>query len=68
MVGDSIAPAADALVKLTGVEDFRFSHLMTMEAVDTWLLTLSEISENPVPHRYQKQRAQLQDAMLDTQS
>lgn len=66
VVGESIASAAAALQKKTAVPEYRFSHLMTMETVDRWLMTLSRISGQPVPARWKKQRRQLQDAMLDT--
>ncbi|HEX19259.1 MAG TPA: nitrogenase iron-molybdenum cofactor biosynthesis protein NifN, partial [Acidiferrobacteraceae bacterium] len=50
----------------SGVPDYRFDHLMGLEAVDELLVTLAAISGNPVPECLQRQRTQLQDAMLDT--
>lgn len=66
VVGESLFPAADLLKERTGVPDHRFGLLMGLEAVDQWLVTLSNLSGNPVPPRLQRQRQQLQDAMLDT--
>ncbi|MCG8534950.1 MAG: nitrogenase iron-molybdenum cofactor biosynthesis protein NifN [Pseudomonadales bacterium] len=66
VVGDSIKAAAASLHKLTQVPDYHFSHLMTLESVDHWFQVLSKISQQPVPKRWRKHRAQLQDAMLDT--
>ena len=66
VIGESLADAADCLHERTGVPQYRFAHLMTMEAVDNWLLRLAEISQQPVKERWQKRRQQLQDAMLDT--
>jgi len=65
VVGQSLEPAAEALAARTGVPERRFGLLLGLEAVDGWLLALSEISGNPVPERWQRQRRQLQDAMLD---
>lgn len=66
VVGKSLNAAADLLKKRCAVPDFRFGHLMGLDEVDRWLMTLSEISEQPVPVKWQRHRSQLQDAMLDT--
>ena len=66
VVGESLFAAADLLHKRTNVPDHRFGHLMGLDVVDQWLMTLSTISGNPVPAKWQRHRAQLQDAMLDT--
>ncbi|MCQ4346756.1 nitrogenase iron-molybdenum cofactor biosynthesis protein NifN [Pseudomonas stutzeri] len=66
VVGPSLDAAADALAARSGVPEHRFGLLMGLDAVDAWLLALSRISGNPVPQRWQKQRRQLQDAMLDS--
>lgn len=66
VVGQSLHGAADALAARTGVPQRRFGLLLGLDAVDAWLLALAEISGNPVPERWQKQRRQLQDCMLDT--
>lgn len=66
VVGASMATAADLLKARTGVPDLRFDGLMGMDATDELLLTLSRLSGRPVPARLRRQRARLQDAMLDT--
>jgi len=66
VVGASLDGAAAALAARTGVPQRRFGLLLGLDAVDAWLLALAEISGNPVPARWQRQRRQLQDAMLDT--
>jgi len=65
VIGRSMCRAADTLQQLTGVPDYRFDHLMGLAATDTLLLALSAIAERPVPPKLERQRAQLQDAMLD---
>ncbi|WP_455204379.1 nitrogenase iron-molybdenum cofactor biosynthesis protein NifN [Kaarinaea lacus] len=66
VIGPSMNKAADILKEKTGVVDYRFDHLMGLEAVDKFVLALTQISNNPVPEKLTRQRAQLQDAMLDT--
>lgn len=66
VVGHSLAAAADVLTARTGVPERRFGLLLGLDAVDAWLMALAEISGNPVPQRWQRQRRQLQDSMLDT--
>ncbi len=65
VIGASLYKAADVLQKLTGVPDYRFEHLMGLEAVDRFIDALHRISNQPVPAKLERQRAQLQDAMLD---
>jgi nitrogenase molybdenum-iron protein NifN len=65
VIGASMDAAADLLQARTGVPDHRFQHLMGLTAVDALMQTLIAISGNPVPERVERQRAQLQDAMLD---
>jgi nitrogenase molybdenum-iron protein NifN len=65
VIGHSMNKAANALNKLTGVPDYRFDHLMGLEAVDALIHALQAISGEVVPLRLERQRAQLQDAMLD---
>jgi nitrogenase molybdenum-iron protein NifN len=66
VVGRSLNRAADALKRRTAVPDFRFDHLMGLDACDTLTQTLAQLSGQPVPTRIERQRAQLQDAMVDT--
>lgn len=65
VIGDSLKKAADELQRITGVPDYRFNHLMGLEATDQLINTLHEISGEAVPNKLERQRAQLQDAMLD---
>ncbi|EIJ35995.1 nitrogenase iron-molybdenum cofactor biosynthesis protein NifN [Thiothrix nivea] len=66
VIGASLNAAADLLKERTGVPDYRFDHLMGLEANDVFIDTLHQLSGEPVPQKLQRQRAQLQDAMLDT--
>ncbi len=66
VIGASLTPAADLLKARTGVPDFRFDTVMGLAAVDAFVATLAEISGQPVPEKIERQRAQLQDAMVDT--
>ena len=66
VVGPSLYKAADTLKECTGVPDYRFDHLMGLDMVDQLMVVLSELSQQPVPEKMERQRAQLQDAMLDT--
>ncbi|VAW34126.1 Nitrogenase FeMo-cofactor scaffold and assembly protein NifN [hydrothermal vent metagenome] len=66
VIGASMYKAADLLHARTGVPDYRFDHLMGLQATDALVKTLSDISGVPVPQKLERQRAQLQDAMLDT--
>lgn len=65
-IGRSIGNAATLLEARTGVPTYRFDHLIGLEASDAFTLTLSELSGLPVPAKLERQRAQLQDAMVDT--
>jgi nitrogenase molybdenum-iron protein NifN len=65
VIGASMNKAADHLKTLTGVPDYRFDHLMGLEAVDAFINALHQISGESVPAKLERQRAQLQDAMLD---
>ncbi len=42
-----------------------FGRLNTLKPVDRFMMLLSNISGNPVPGKYRRDRKQLQDAMLD---
>ena len=66
VVGASLARAGETLEQRTGVPTYRFDHLYGLHATDALLLALSKISAVPVPPRLERQRAQLQDAMVDT--
>ena len=66
VIGRSLHKAADLLRARSGVPDFRFDHLLGLDACDAFILALAEISGQPVPPAIERQRAQLQDAMVDT--
>ncbi len=66
VIGRSLDRAADSLYELTKVPEYRFDHLMSIDAIDRFVDTLRNLSSEPVPARLERQRAQLQDSMLDT--
>lgn len=66
VIGPSLNKAADLLKGKTGVPDYRFVGLMGLDDCDAFTQALAEISGNPVPERIDRQRAQLQDAMVDS--
>ena len=66
VIGASLDKAADLLQARTGVADHRFAGLMGLDACDDFTQALALISGQPVPARIDRQRAQLQDAMVDT--
>lgn len=67
VIGASLQRAADLLKARTGVHDYRFPGLMGLADCDAFVQALSEISGHPVPPSIERQRAQLQDAMVDCQ-
>ncbi len=66
VIGASLAGAADLLATRTGVPEYRFDHLYGLDAVDRFVHVLSQVAQRPVPAKLLRQRAQLQDAMVDT--
>ena len=66
VVGESLHACGDWLQQHTGVPSHNFGHLIGLDAVDNWFMTLQQISGESVPAKWQKHRRQLQDAMLDT--
>ena len=66
VLGNSLFDAADLLHERSGVPDYRFDCLMGLDAVDSFIATLAKISARPVPEKIERQRAQLQDAMVDS--
>jgi nitrogenase molybdenum-iron protein NifN len=65
VLGNSLYEAADFLKTQTGVPDYRFDSLMGLDAVDGFVAALARISGKPVPEKIERQRAQLQDALVD---
>ena len=66
VVGASLNRAADKLKAKTGVPDYRFAGLMGLDDCDAFTQALAQISGKPVPEKIERQRTQLQDAMVDT--
>ena len=66
VIGRSLERAADRLRERTGVPDHRFDHLYGLQANDRLVDLLQQLSGQPVPPRIERQRSQLQDAMLDS--
>ena len=66
VIGASLQKAGELLQERTGVPSHYFDHLYGLQANDALIMALSEISEQPVPQLIERQRSQLQDAMLDT--
>lgn len=66
VIGSSMQRVGELLKEKTGVPTYQFEHLYGLQANDDLILTLENISQQPVPQRIERQRSQLQDAMLDT--
>lgn len=64
--GRSLRSAGDLLATRTGVPSIQFDQCLGLEATDQILMTLSELSGQPVPAKFTRQRQQLQDAFLDS--
>jgi nitrogenase molybdenum-iron protein NifN len=67
VIGASLQIAAQVLEEKTGVPTYSLEHLYGLRANDALMSVLMTISGNHlVPERIERQRAQLQDALLDT--
>lgn len=66
-IGPSLNRAADMLHKATGVADYRFQSLTGLDDCDAFTRTLATLSGQAVPGLIERQRDQLQDAMVDCQ-
>lgn len=66
VIGPSLDKAADLLKQRTAVPDVRFAGLMGLDDCDAFTQALAAISGRPVPEKIERQRAQLQDAMVDS--
>jgi nitrogenase molybdenum-iron protein NifN len=64
-IGEQMRPAAEALKKIAGVPFRLLNKLTGLKACDELIALLAKVSENEVPAKYQRQRSQLLDAMLD---
>ncbi len=66
VIGPSMFKAGKILHQKTGVPSYQFEHLFGLDANDALISALMEIADQQVPERIERQRMQLQDAMLDT--
>ena len=66
VIGPSLTRAGQLLEQRTGVESRAFPHLMTLEQMDKFVDTLRLLADRNVPEWLERQRGQLQDAMIDT--
>lgn len=66
VIGPSMFKAGELLHQKTAVPSYQFEHLFGLDANDALISALMEISGQDVPERIERQRMQLQDAMLDT--
>ncbi|MFW6357626.1 MAG: nitrogenase iron-molybdenum cofactor biosynthesis protein NifN [Chroococcales cyanobacterium] len=71
-IGESMRPAAETLQQRFGTKYEILPSLVGLSAVDKFLWLLAQIATqdeqipSPIPAKYQRQRRQLQDAILDT--
>lgn len=66
VIGPSLVRAGQILEQRSGVESLYFPHLMTLEQMDRFVDTLRRLADRAVPEWLDRQRGQLQDAMIDT--
>lgn len=71
VLGESLRGAAEVLRERFATPYEVFTHLSTLDAIDSFLQRLLYLSReayrsSTVPEKYRRQRRQLQDAMLDT--
>jgi len=64
-VGEHMRSAAIELEMRAGVPYYVFDRLTGLEPCDNFLQTIAQISGQPVPQKYRRERGQLLDAMLD---
>ncbi|MGF1568569.1 MAG: bifunctional nitrogenase iron-molybdenum cofactor biosynthesis protein NifEN [Nodosilinea sp.] len=65
-IGHTMTTAAEVLQQRFGTEFAVFNSLTGLAEVDRFVHQLATLSGQPVPEQYQRQRQQLQDAILDT--
>jgi nitrogenase molybdenum-iron protein NifN len=66
-IGESMRQPAEILQQRFGTKYEVFPRLVGLEAVDKFIWSLAQLKESPsIPTKYQRQRRQLQDAILDT--
>lgn len=66
VIGASLKGAADTLFEHTHVPDYRFDHVIGLDAFDRLVDVLRVLSGRMVPQKVERRRTQLQDAMLDS--
>lgn len=66
VLGRSLSGAAAILTERFGTPSIALDRITGLSAVDQFLHTLAQLSGQPVPAKYQRQRRRVQDAMLDT--
>lgn len=64
-IGEHMRAPAEALTARAGVPARVFTRLNGLDAVDAFLVALSDLSGRPIPARYRRERSRLVDAMLD---
>ncbi len=64
-LGEQMRTCAEAMQEKASMPCTVLDRLTGLEATDRLMVALSRISGKPVPHKYRRQRSQLQDAMLD---
>ena len=65
-LGESMRGAAQILTEKLGIPHEVFREITGLKPVDEFIMALADISGSPVPERYDRDRRQLQDAMLDS--
>ncbi|CCH66471.1 Nitrogenase FeMo-cofactor scaffold and assembly protein NifN [Richelia intracellularis HH01] len=65
-LGESMHGAAEMLTEKFGIPHEVFRGITGLETVDEFIMAMTDISGNPVPKIYDRDRQQLQDAMLDS--
>jgi nitrogenase molybdenum-cofactor synthesis protein NifE len=66
VLGRSLTKAGAILTERFGTPAIAFDQFTGLAAVDHFLYALSQLSGQPVPAKYQRQRRRVQDALLDT--
>lgn len=66
VIGPSLQRAGQLLESRSGVKSVYFPHLMSLAQVDNFIDTLRRLADRQVPEWIERQRGQLQDAMIDT--
>jgi nitrogenase molybdenum-iron protein NifN len=65
-IGEHMRISGEVLEGRTGVPTVQLDRLTGLEAVDTFVKALSEVSGRPVPNRLRRQRNQLVDGLMDS--